>query len=156
MIGPLISSLGSRLAQQRGRGLLSVAGIALGVALGFAVHLINGAALNEFSLAVRSVAGEADLEVTGGRTGFPEELYPKVARVSGVAMASPVLDLDVGLAEEADTHSPQRRRSTPGTIRILGIDSLRAAQVQPALFSDEPGRLFDLMKPDTVLLSAAA
>ncbi len=153
MIGPLITSLGSRLAHQRGRGLLSVAGIALGVALGFAVHLINGAALNEFSLAVRSVAGEADLEVTGGRTGFAEDLYPKVAQVPGVAVASPVLDLDVGLA---DRQRERGRRPGPSTIRILGVDSLRAAQVQPALFSDEPRRLFDLMKPDTVVLSTAA
>lgn len=149
----LFSSLSGRLAQQRGRGLLSVAGIALGVALGFAVHLINGAALNEFSLAVRSIAGEADLEVAGGRSGFAEGLYPELARLPGVAVASPMLDLEVGVA---DAPRERRRGSAPGTIRLLGIDSLRAAQVQPALFSDEPQRLFDLMKPDTVLLSAAA
>ncbi len=144
----LPDGLRARLAHQRGRALLSVAGIALGVALGFAVHLINGAALNEFSLAVRSMVGDADLEVRGGRGGFDESLYPALARLQGIALASPMLDLEVGLAEK---HGPTR-----GTLRLLGIDALRAVQVQPALFADDPQRIFELMKPDTVLLSPAA
>jgi putative ABC transport system permease protein len=148
----LFATLGGRLVHQRGRGLLSTAGIALGVALGFAVHLINAAALNEFSLAVRSMAGEADLEVSGGRSGFAETLYPVLARLPGVAVASPMLDLEVGLPDARD----DRRSRSAGTLRVLGIDSLRAVQVQPALFADEPRRLFDLMKPDTLLLSASA
>jgi putative ABC transport system permease protein len=84
-----IAGLTLRFAHQRGRALLSIAGIALGVALGFAVHLVNSAALNEFSLAVRSMAGEADLEVRGGRSGFSETIYPEIAKVPGVAVASP-------------------------------------------------------------------
>jgi putative ABC transport system permease protein len=128
--------------------VLSIAGIALGVALGFAVHLVNSAALNEFSLAVRSMAGEADLEVRGGRSGFSEALYPAIAKLPGVAVASPMLDLDAAVAGG--------KGSNRATIRVLGIDALRAAQVQPALFADQPGHMFDLMKPDTVLLSAGA
>ena len=76
--GPFAAIL-ARIPHQRGRALLSAAGIALGVALGFAVHLVNGAALNEFSLAVRSMAGDADLEVRGGRAGFAEALVGYVA-----------------------------------------------------------------------------
>ena len=142
------AGLTGRFAHQPGRALLSIAGIALGVALGFAVHLINAAALNEFSLAVRSMAGDADLEVRGGRGGFSETLYPAIARIPGIAVASPMLDLDAAVADGNGT--------SRASIRLLGIDALRAAQVQPALFADEPRRLFDLMKPDTVLLSAAA
>jgi ABC-type lipoprotein release transport system permease subunit len=82
----------------RARLLLSVIGIALGVALGYAVHLVNRAALADVTAAVRAVAGEADIEVRGGRTGFPDALYPAVARVPGVRTVSPVLELDVGLA----------------------------------------------------------
>ncbi len=140
--------LTGRFAHQRGRALLSIAGIALGVALGFAVHLINAAALNEFSLALRSMAGDADLQVRGGRSGFAETLYPAIAGVPGVAVASPMLDLDAALAGGNGV--------SRASIRLLGIDALRAAQVQPALFADEPRRMFELMKPDTVLLSASA
>ena len=53
-----------------GRALLAVAAIAIGVALGLAVHLINASAAGEFGRAARQLAGEADLIVQGGRTGF--------------------------------------------------------------------------------------
>ncbi|MEW5864734.1 MAG: FtsX-like permease family protein [Pseudomonadota bacterium] len=135
------------LAAARGhwgwRTTLSVAGIALGVALGFAVQLVNRAAVNELAAGVRALAGEADLEVHGGRQGFPESVFAELARLPGVAVASPVLELEAGLAEG-------------GTMRLVGLDPLRAGQIQPALFGEEPGRRLDLMRPDTVLLSAGA
>ena len=82
--------LSAEIFYQKGRVFLSVSAIALGVALGFAVHLINRAATNELAAGVRTLAGEADLEVRGGRAGFPEELYARLARLEGVAAASPV------------------------------------------------------------------
>ncbi|MGH8705126.1 MAG: FtsX-like permease family protein, partial [Burkholderiales bacterium] len=140
----LLVVLNARLAHHGGRTLLSVIGIALGVALGFAVHLINRAAINELAAGVRTLAGDADLEVRGGRAGFPDALYVELARLPGVAVASPVLELEAGLADGERT------------IRLVGIDPLRAAQIQPALFADEPLRRFDLLKPDAVILSSAA
>jgi len=121
--------------------LLSVAGIALGVALGYAVHLVNRAAVSDLAAAVRALAGEADLEVRGGRSGFSESLYPRIARLAGVSAASPVLELDVGVAGSART------------IRVVGLDILRAALVQPQLAG---GERYELLSPDTVMLSAAA
>src|SRR2546428_13549602 len=92
----LLLLLGSH--HPRGRALLSVLGIALGVALGYGVYLVNRAAVDELAAAVRGLAGEADLEVRGGRGGFPDSLYPAIARLPGVASASPGLELDPGLA----------------------------------------------------------
>ncbi|MBM3352624.1 MAG: ABC transporter permease [Betaproteobacteria bacterium] len=137
-----LSLLGAR-GHWGGRALLSALGIALGVALGSAVHLINRAAVNELAAGVRALAGDADLEVRGARAGFPEALYAELARLPGVAVASPVLELEAGLAAGR-------------TIRILGLDPLRAGLVQPALFGDDPRRRLELLKPDTVYLSAAA
>ena len=125
----------------RARLLLSVAGIALGVALGYAVHLVNRAAVEDVAAAVRSVAGEADIEVRGGRAGFAETLYPRIAKLPGVSFVSPVLELDVGVAG--------RER----TLRVLGVDIFRAAVLQPALVLEER---YDLISPDKVLLSAGA
>ena len=71
--------------RHRGRMALSILGIALGVALGYAVHLVNRAAVNDLAAAVRALAGEADLEVRGGRSGFNESLYPRIACLSGVS-----------------------------------------------------------------------
>jgi putative ABC transport system permease protein len=125
----------------RARLALSVAGIALGVALGYAVHLVNRAAVEDVAAAVRSVAGEADIEVRGGRAGFAEALYPKIARLPGVRFVSPVLELDVGVA------------GTERTLRVVGVDILRAAVLQPALLMEQR---YDLIAPDRAFLSAGA
>src|SRR3989440_13057122 len=79
------------LAQHKGRLALSVLAIALGVALGYAVQLINQAAINEFAAAVQTLSGEADLAVRGSRAGFDESLYPRIARLPEVAGAGPGL-----------------------------------------------------------------
>ena len=128
----------------KGRTLLSILGIALGVALGFAVHLINRAAANELAAGVRTLAGSADLEVRGGRAGFPEALYAQLARLPGVAVASPVLEAEAAIA--GGTKS----------IRLIGIDPLRAALIQPTWFADEPAKRLELLKPDVVFLSSGA
>src|SRR3954470_3900080 len=125
----------------RGRLALSVAGIALGVALGYAVHLVNRAAVEDVAAAVRSVAGEADIEVRGGRSGFPEALYPRIARLPGVRLVSPALELDVGVA------------GAEQTLHVIGLDILRGAVLQPALATEDR---FELLSPDNVVLSAGA
>src|SRR5215831_11236367 len=80
------------------RVILAALAIAVGVALGFAVHLINASALNEFNRAVRTVNGDADLQVHATTPlGFDEALYPKLARVAGVASASPVVEMQATL-----------------------------------------------------------
>src|SRR5919206_267607 len=125
----------------RARLLLSVIGIALGVALGYAVHLVNRAAVADVAAAVRAVAGGADIEVRGGRSGFPESLYATVARLPGVSIVSPVLELDAGIA------------GTESTLHVVGVDILRAALLQPALAIEDR---YELLAPDKVFLSAAA
>ena len=71
--------LAGELRAHPGRVALSVIAIAIGVAMGYAVHLINHAALAEFSQATRSLMGAADLEIRGPRTGFDETVYARIA-----------------------------------------------------------------------------
>src|SRR5882672_4632172 len=130
--------------QHPGRLALSVLAIALGVALGYAVQLINQAAINEFAAAVQTLSGEADLAVRGPRAGFDESLYPRLAASSEVAVASPVLDLEAKL--------PGRREP----LRILGVDIFRAARIQPFLTAGGSGDGLDFLRPDRIFLSAAA
>ncbi|HWI15069.1 MAG TPA: ABC transporter permease, partial [Burkholderiales bacterium] len=106
-----------------GRALLAIAGIACGVALGAAVHLINAAARQEFEAAARALSGVADIVVRGPRQGFDEAVYPRIAAVPGVAVASPAVEIDATLATVRDS------------IRMIGLDVFRAALVQPALVS---------------------
>jgi putative ABC transport system permease protein len=132
------------LAQHKGRLAVSVLAIALGVALGYAVQLINAVAINEFSQAVQSLAGEADLEIRGPRSGFDEMLYPRIARLPQVAVASPVLEVDARL--------PGRQEP----LRLLGMDAFRAAYVQPGLIGNAPADMRELLRPDALFLSPAA
>src|ERR1700742_3491189 len=87
--------LAAEWRSHRGRAIVAIATIALGVALGYAVQLINSAAFNEFSAAARSLSGQSDLQVSGAQPTFDESWYPRLAAQPGVALASPVLDLDV-------------------------------------------------------------
>ncbi len=132
------------LRESPGRSVLGVIAIALGVALGVAVHLVNSSAMNEFELAARHLAGEADVVVRGPRAGFDQALYPKLARLPQVEAANPAVDLEVPLAGRQDS------------LRILGFDPLRAAQVQPSLLPERPGMVLDLFDADAILLSPSA
>ena len=130
--------------QHTGRLALSVLAIALGVALGYVVQLINQAAINEFGAAVQTLSGEADLTVRGPRAGFDEALFPRLAASAGVAVASPVLEVDAKL--------PGRREP----LQILGLDIFRAARIQPFLAAGAGGDRLDFLRPDRIFLSAAA
>ncbi len=131
------------------RWLTAALAIAIGVALGYAVHLVNRSALDEFARAVQTVNGAADLQVQATQArGFDEKLYPVLARIPGVAQASPVVEVTLPV--------PERRRLT-----VLGLDVLRAARVTPALLgrpfpANDAGAAFDVFAEDAVYLSSAA
>ena len=94
--------------------------IAVGVALGFAVHLVNGSALASFDGAMRGINGEAELSIRAtSPLGFDEQLYSRVALAKGVADASPVVSLDARIGKLRMT--------------LLGIDLIRAAVVTSSL-----------------------
>ena len=132
------------LAQYKGRFLLSLIAIALGVALGYAVQLVNHSAVEEFGQAVRSLSGEADFNVRAGRAGLDEAWYARIARLPDVALASPVI--------EADAKFVGRREP----LHLLGLDVLRATALAPGLLADEAIDTLDTLRADTIFLSAAA
>src|SRR6202171_3296391 len=135
--------LAGSLAQNKARSILSVLALALGVALGYAVQLITGAAVNELALGVQFLSGDADLQVRGPRSGFDEAVYPELARSPDVAAASPVVELDAKLADRSDA------------LKIIGIDVFRAGAVEPGLLAASADRL-DHLRSDTLFLSPAA
>ncbi len=127
------------------RAIVAVTAIALGIALGFAIHLINAAAFNEFSAAIKGLSGQADIQVSAREALFNETIYPWLAQHDGVAVASPVLELDAVL--------PGRRSA----LKIIGLDVFRAGAVTPGLIgAPVSDRRSDLTADDTLFLSAAA
>ncbi len=134
----------SQLRESPVRLSVTVLAIALGVALGAAVYLVNNAALNEFGLATKRLVGEADVVVRGPREGFQENLFTRLAHDEAVSTASPVLELEVAL--------PGRR----DTLKVLGIDPFRAATLQPALIGDIGDGVFALLQTGGIYLSSGA
>ena len=131
---------------RHGAALLAVV---LGVALAFSVQLINASALSEFSAAVRAVNGAPDFELRGPRSGFDEALYERVARHRGVAIASPVIEVDTFAIDARGERVP---------LKIVGIDALVAAPLAPALLprpNDAAPRLA-LLAPDAIFLNERA
>jgi putative ABC transport system permease protein len=143
MISDAAAVLAGSFADNRARMLLAMLAIALGVALGFAVQLINASAIDELTQGVRTLAGDADLSVRGPRSGFHEAIYPVLARDPDVAVASPVVEVDVRVAGK------------PEPLRILGVDPFLTGAIQPGLVGQARERL-DTLRLDTVFLSNAA
>jgi len=127
----------------RGRAVLALLAIALGVALGFAVQLINHTAIGEFTSGLATLSGDADLVVQGGRAGFGEALYATFARDAAIAVASPVVQVEASVPGRDDT------------LTLVGLDVLRAAAVTPALVGDSGDRL-DMLRPDVAFVTPAA
>lgn len=129
-----------------GRTLLAIVAIALGVALGYSIYIMNRASANEVAQAARTLFGEADLVVQRTHEGFDEALYPIVARTPGVAVASPVVEVEARVVG----------RNT--TLTVMGLDLLRESQLQPITASggprDREGLWF--FDPDNLMLSAQA
>ncbi|QYF93242.1 FtsX-like permease family protein [Massilia sp. PAMC28688] len=127
------------------RALLAIAAIAVGVAMGFAIHLINAAAFNEFAAATKSLSGQADVQLLGREEFFDESIFPRLAAHPAIAVASPVLRVKAGIPGK------------PGGLDIVGIDAFRAGFVTPGLIGAGSGeQVFDILADDAIFLSPAA
>lgn len=141
-LGPVF--LGS-LARRRVATLFSFVAIVLGVALGMAVQVVHEAALSEFGRGLRTLAGDADLQVSGPRGGFDEGLYAVLAARPEVAEASPLVEVEAKLAGRDDS------------LKLLGVDVFALGRVSPLLLprAAEGSDRFAVLSDDSVFLSAA-
>ncbi|RFO95423.1 ABC transporter permease [Rhodoferax lacus] len=144
------------------RTVAALVAVMLGVALAFSVHLINASALDEFSQALRSVGGQADLELRSRSVSasLDEAVLQTLRQNPAVATASPVLELStyalpaLPLVKPADPSKPTQRV----LLRVLGVDALQVATLAPDLMPMPTGDAdrMALFAPDTVFLNAAA
>ena len=137
------------------RQAAAVLAVALGVALAFAVQLINASALSEFETAVHAASGAPDFSVRPRDGLLPEDLYARLGSTPGVALASPVIELAVGL-RDADGQSH--------AAHLLGLDALVAPWISPgwlvqsAAGADQSsaGAPLAALDPDLVFVNASA
>jgi len=95
------------------RSVLTVLGVAVGVATLVGVVSINRSVLDAFRSTVETIAGKSDLIVSGTVAGFDEELVERARAVPGVSHATP------GLAEFAPV------AGSPGeSVYLIGLDFL--------------------------------
>src|SRR5204863_431673 len=78
----------------------------------------------EMQRAALALAGKADAEIRGPRSGFDDALFAAIASRPEVLAASPVVEIEAALADGRES------------LRILGIDALRAVRLQPAFVVD--------------------
>ena len=129
------------------RSLLTVIGIVLGVAVFVAMHTANEAVFFAFERTVDRIAGAAQLQITSGETGFPEEVLERVQAIPDVLVAVPVIEAPAG------TTLPGQ-----GNILILGVDmtgdrSLREYDLESGdeAVVDDP--LVFLAQPDSIIVT---
>jgi putative ABC transport system permease protein len=131
------------------RVAMTTLGIALGVAVFFAVRTANAALLDSLTLTVERLAGKSTLEVTAGEAGFPEETLDTVRATPGVQLAEPVIEVIVHTAFQDE-----------GNLLILGVDTTGDQQLRQYEFdrSAKPqiaDPLTYLAQPNSILLSRA-
>ncbi len=133
-MGPLSRWITLRhLFQEGGRSLLTILGVALGVAVFVSIRLANHSAMASFADTVDAVAGKANLQVVSDTGGFDERFYTTIRSTSGVQAAAPVVQVHVRAAPGRATGPAISLKTAedtayPETLLLLGLD----------LFAEEP------------------
>lgn len=117
-----------RLWQERWRTLLTLLGVALGVAVFVSIRLANYSALASFADTVDAVTGRANLQVQSTSDGFDEALYARLVRWPGVQAAAPIVQVSVlakpgGPTAGAVVRFDERGAYTENLL-VLGVDPL--------------------------------
>ncbi|NBC47077.1 MAG: FtsX-like permease family protein [Gammaproteobacteria bacterium] len=115
----LINASRRYLSRHRWQTWLSIAGIALGVAVVIAVDLANESAKRGFRLSVEQVTGTATHQIVAASGSIPEQLYATLRLEQRLDAASPAIDAPVRIAGRSFT--------------LLGLDPLAAAPLRPDL-----------------------
>jgi putative ABC transport system permease protein len=71
---------------------LTILGIALGVAVFFAVRTANRTLISSLNVTIEKLAGKATLQIVAGEAGFQKELIERVRATTGVSEAEPVTE----------------------------------------------------------------
>ena len=117
-----LRSLGAR----RGRTLLSVVGIALGVGVLFASLATDAGIESAIDRTVHDIVGRADLRVAAfGEEGLSPESVAAIDDAPGVVVAAPVLERRTYLVPDETTPA-----GTQQPVTMLGIDPAAESQIR--------------------------
>jgi putative ABC transport system permease protein len=142
-----------RLRLEALRSALTVAGVALGVAVVLAIRLANASALGGFSAALDAVAGKTSLEVIGVGLGVDEPRLAGLGWLREWGDVSPVIESEaMALVSDARAEA----------VRVLGVDVLRDQPFREYRLLDlgaatgtdtAPGLLGLLVEPTSIIVT---
>ena len=111
MVGSRLWRAGFRHQQRHvWQSILSVLGIALGVAVVMAVGLANQSASRAFEITMEQISGRVSHQIIAGSAGLPEQLFTELRRQYPYLPSAPVVEGVVRIGEEQLT--------------LLGLDPL--------------------------------
>src|SRR5574337_2237803 len=128
------------------RALVTVTGVAIGVATFTAIQATNESVLRSFTRAIDLVAGRAMLEISGGELGIDERLLPLVQRVDGVSAAAPIVQTVAPVAD------------SPGeALLLMGVDLFAEDPFREYRLADgdRPPGIEELLSPDAIFVTTA-
>lgn len=130
--------------------LLSVIGIALGVAVVIAIDLANASALRAFLLSNEALSGKVTHQIVGNAPGVPEQAYVDLRRTLPERNSAPVVEGTVQVR-------PPRSTGSPVAFSLLGLDMFAEAPFRDLTVQRRvDGDLGQLLYvPGAIALSAA-
>jgi len=124
-VGGLISLALKSLAARRGRTLLSIVGVALGVGVLYASMATDAGITAAIDRTVRDLVGRADLRIEAfGPTGLSEASVAAIDGAPGVVTAAPAQQRRTYLAPAVDQATPA------APVTVLGIDPAAESAVR--------------------------
>ncbi|MBC8043212.1 MAG: FtsX-like permease family protein [Rhizobacter sp.] len=147
------------VALEKGKFILSVSGVAIGVAVFLAIRLSNYSALKAFEAATDNVNGKANMQIQSrSGTEFRQDIFKQVLgakdRIPALQAATPVIEQLTQLKRNSSGDSS----STGETLIVLGIDIFTDRAFRT--YQDADGFAGDaflqfLLQPNTIIFSEA-
>ncbi len=133
--------------QNRFRTLLTLTGVALGIAVVVGVHLANERAIDSFNDSLGILNGRADLQISANGLDLDETLIGELAWVWDVGVMAAIVEGRLDLSAGQDPTNPldlndrpNRRPAGQGSVRLFGIDLLSDAPFRTYLLDGDTGQ----------------
>jgi putative ABC transport system permease protein len=125
MTGALAQITGRQWRLHKLRLVLTALGIALGVAIFFAIQTTNTTLIDSLHTTIEKLAGKSTLQVTSGDSGFSIDTLKVVRSTPGVQLSEPVTE-----TMAITTIAPNER------LLILGLDTSSDLQIYSDMFEE--------------------
>ncbi len=110
------------------RSLLTLLGVAFGIALYVAISIINHSTKNSLRENIDAIAGKAKLTVTGGTVGFDDRVLSIIKKHPGVKSAIPMIEERAYIAG---------KKEKSGSLYVLGVDLLQEQSIRSYKTTDQ-------------------